>query len=85
MSPTVIAIIAAVVSAIVFGVLGFVLGGIHRKKVGEAAIGSATQEADTNPTVAAPNVDTISCFDTCHSKLREPTWRLSMATERFFS
>lgn len=45
MSPTVIAIIAAVVSAIVFGVVGFVLGGIHRKKVGEAAIGSATQEA----------------------------------------
>ncbi len=45
MSPTVIAIIAAVVSAIVFGVLGFVLGGLHRKKVGEAAIGSATQEA----------------------------------------
>ena len=45
MSPTVIAVIAAVVSAVVFGILGFVLGGLHRKKVGEAAIGSATEEA----------------------------------------
>ena len=40
-----IAVIAAVVSAVVFGILGFVLGGLHRKRVGEAAIGSATEEA----------------------------------------
>ena len=45
MSPTMIAVIAAVVSAVVFGILGFVLGGLHRKRVGEAAIGSATEEA----------------------------------------
>ena len=35
---------------------------------------SATRETDTNPTVAAPNVATRSCFDTCHTKLREPTF-----------
>ncbi|MGN0554453.1 MAG: ribonuclease Y [Candidatus Fimenecus sp.] len=40
-----IAVIAAVAAAVVFGVLGFVLGGAHRKKVAEAAIGSATEEA----------------------------------------
>ncbi len=31
--------------AVVFGVVGFVVGGAHRKKVAEAAIGSATEEA----------------------------------------
>ena len=35
-----------VVAAIVFGVVGFVLGGVHRKRVAEAAIGSATEEAN---------------------------------------
>lgn len=45
MNPTVIAIIAAAAAAVVFGVLGFILGGLHRKKVAEAAIGSATEEA----------------------------------------
>lgn len=45
MDPIVITIIAAVAAAVVFGVLGFVLGGLHRKKVAEAAIGSATEEA----------------------------------------
>lgn len=38
-------VIAAVASAIVFGVLGFVLGGLYRKKVAEAKIGSANEEA----------------------------------------
>lgn len=45
MDPIVIAVIAAVAAAVVFGVLGFILGGQHRKKVAEAAIGSATEEA----------------------------------------
>ncbi len=45
MNPVVITVIAAVVSAVVFGVIGFFLGQSHRKKVAEAAIGSATQEA----------------------------------------
>jgi len=38
-----IGLIAA--AAVVFGVVGFIVGGAHRKKVAEAAIGSATQEA----------------------------------------
>lgn len=45
LNSTVIAIIAAAAAAVVFGVLGFILGGLHRKKVAEAAIGSATEEA----------------------------------------
>ncbi len=45
MNTTVISVIAVVITAVVFGVVGFVLGGIHRKKVAEAAIGSATEEA----------------------------------------
>lgn len=38
-------VILIAVAAVVAGVLGFVLGQIHRKKVAEAAIGSATEEA----------------------------------------
>ena len=34
-----------IAAAVVFGVAGFVVGGAHRKKVAEAAIGSATEEA----------------------------------------
>lgn len=45
MNPILTAVIAAVAAAVVFGVLGFLLGGAHRKKVAEAAIGSATEEA----------------------------------------
>ena len=45
MDTTIAVIITAVVAAAVFGILGFVLGGIHRKKVAEKAIGSATEEA----------------------------------------
>ena len=40
-----VTVVIAVVSAVVFGALGFVLGGIHRKKVAEAEIGSANEEA----------------------------------------
>ena len=40
-----VAIIIAVVTLVVGGVVGFVAGGAHRKKVAEAAIGSATEEA----------------------------------------
>ena len=38
-------IIVAVVSAAVFGILGFVLGGRHRKKTAEGLLGSAEEEA----------------------------------------
>ena len=38
-------IIIAVVCSVVFAVIGFVLGGIHRKKTAEALIGSANDEA----------------------------------------
>ena len=34
-----------IAAAVIFGVVGFVVGGAHRKKVAEAAIGSATEEA----------------------------------------
>lgn len=44
MNPVVF-IISVVASAIVFGALGFVLGGLYRKKVAEAKIGSANEEA----------------------------------------
>ena len=40
-----VAIVIAVVSAVVFGAGGFVVGGLHRKKVAEAEIGSANEEA----------------------------------------
>ena len=40
-----VAIVIAVVSAVVFGALGFVIGGVYRKKVAEAKIGSANEEA----------------------------------------
>lgn len=39
------AIIFIIAAAVVCSVAGFIIGGIHRKKVAEAAIGSATQEA----------------------------------------
>ena len=38
-------IIVAVISAVVFGVLGFIFGGVYRKRVAEAKIGSANEEA----------------------------------------
>ena len=44
MNPVVF-IIAVVASAIVFGALGFVFGNLYRKKVAEAKIGSANEEA----------------------------------------
>ena len=40
-----VAVVIALVSAVVFGALGFVIGGIYRKKVAEAKIGSANEEA----------------------------------------
>ena len=41
-----LAILIAAVTLVVGAVIGFVLGGLHRKKVAEAAIGSAEQEAN---------------------------------------
>ena len=40
-----VAVVIAVVSAVVLGVVGFVAGGLYRKKVAEAKIGSANEEA----------------------------------------
>lgn len=40
-----IAVVIAVISAVVFAAIGFVLGGVHRKRVAEAEIGSANEEA----------------------------------------
>ena len=40
-----VAVVIAVVSAVVLGALGFVAGGVYRKKVAEAKIGSANEEA----------------------------------------
>ena len=41
-----LAIALIAIAAVVFGGVGFVLGGINRKRVAEAAIGSATEEAN---------------------------------------
>ena len=40
-----VSVIIAVAAAIVAGVAGFVSGGLHRKRVAEATIGSAQKEA----------------------------------------
>ncbi len=45
MDKIIISVIVGVLCAVIFGVIGFVLGQMHRKKVAEAAIGSASQEA----------------------------------------
>ena len=45
MVTTGIAIIIAVAAAVVFGAAGYIIGGLHRKKVAEATIGSANKEA----------------------------------------
>ena len=42
---TTVSVILIIVAAVVCGVLGFIFGELHRKKVAEAAIGSATEEA----------------------------------------
>ena len=46
MSSIIVPIIVGVLCAIIFGVLGFVLGGEHRRKTSEKEIGSATQQAN---------------------------------------
>ncbi len=43
--PIFVAVILIVLAAAIAGVIGFILGGIHRRKVAEAEIGSANQEA----------------------------------------
>ena len=45
MSSIIVPIIVGVLCAIIFGVLGFVLGGEHLRKTSEKEIGSATQQA----------------------------------------
>lgn len=45
MSNIIIPIIVGIVAAVIFGVVGFIIGGEHRRKTSEKEIGSATQEA----------------------------------------
>lgn len=45
MSSIIIPIIVGVICAIIFSIIGFVLGGEHRRRTSEKEIGSATQEA----------------------------------------
>ena len=45
MSSIIIPIISGVVCAVIFGIVGFILGGEHRRRTSEKEIGSATQEA----------------------------------------
>lgn len=45
MSSVIVPIIAGVLCALIFGVIGFVFGGEHRRKTSEKEIGSATQQA----------------------------------------
>ena len=46
MTPIWLTIVLIAAAAVVFGVGGFIFGGQHRKKVAEAEIGSATEEAN---------------------------------------
>ena len=55
---TTLAIILIVAAAVVFGVVGFIAGGIHRKKTAEAEIGSATEEANRILTNAMAEAET---------------------------
>ena len=45
MSSVIVPIIVGVLCALIFGVIGFVFGGQHRRKTSEKEIGSATQQA----------------------------------------
>ena len=44
-SSTIIPIVVGIICAVIFGVIGFVVGGEHRRRTSEKEIGSATQEA----------------------------------------
>ena len=59
MYPLITVIIVAVISAVIFGVAGFVIGGLHRKKVAESAIGSAQLEATKIVTNAVNEAETM--------------------------
>ena len=52
------AVIIAAAAAIVAGVICFILGGQHRKKVAEKAIGDATEEAKRIVSNALTTADT---------------------------
>lgn len=73
-------IILVVASAVIAGVVCFILGGIHRRKVAEKAIGSATEEANRIITQAINQAETkkkeavIEAKDEIH-KLRTETDR----------
>ncbi len=45
MGQVIIPIVVGVICAVIFGIIGFLAGGEHRKKTAEKEIGSATQEA----------------------------------------
>lgn len=70
-------IIAVVASAVVFGIVGFLLGQMHRKRVAEAEIGSATQEATRTVNNALAEAETkkkeaiIEAKDEIHKQRNE--------------
>ncbi len=45
MGDWIITVIVAIACAVAFGIIGFILGGIHRKKTAEGLLGSANEEA----------------------------------------
>ena len=73
-------IIIAAICAVVFGVIGFVLGELHRKKTAEGLIGSANEEATRIVNQAVTEAETkkreavIEAKDEIH-KLRNETER----------
>ena len=73
----VIPIIVGVACALVFGVLGFVLGQIHRKRTAEKAIGSANEEAArivsraVNEAEAAKREAIVEAKDEIHRQRKE--------------
>lgn len=75
MSSVIVPIIVGVLCALIFGVIGFVFGGEHRRKTSEKEIGSATQQATKiinnalNEAEATKKVRLVEAKDEIH-KLR---------------
>ncbi len=73
-------IIIAAISAVIFGVIGFIIGELHRKKTAEGLIGSANEEATRIVNQAVTEAETkkreavIEAKDEIH-KLRSETER----------
>jgi len=78
MSSVIVPIIVGVLCALIFGVIGFVFGGEHRRKTSEKEIGSATQQATKiinnalNEAEATKKARLVEAKDEIH-KLRHDT------------